>query len=151
MAAYAFDEGSGAVAADATGKGHAGSISGATWSPAGRFGGALSFDGVDDWVTVADANDLDLTTRMTLSAWVRPAALGSRWRTVIFKEGSPLAYSLYAHERNAGPISEIWAGGLGAVRRPGPLPLNAWSHVAATYDGAALRLYVDGAPAGPTA
>ena len=31
------------------------------------------------------------------------------------------------------------------------MPLNAWSHVAATYDGAALRLYVDGAPAGSTA
>ena len=122
VAAYAFDEGSGRSRGRRDRERHAGSISGATWSPAGRFGGALSFDGVDDWVTVADANDLDLTTGMTLSAWVRPAALGSRWRTVIFKEGSPLAYSLYAHERNAGPISEIWAGGLRAVGGPGRCP-----------------------------
>ena len=31
---------------------------GATWTTAGRFGNALSFDGVNDWVTVADANAL---------------------------------------------------------------------------------------------
>jgi glucose/arabinose dehydrogenase len=152
VAAYSFDEGSGGVAGDATGKGHVGTIAGATWTAAGKFGGALSFDGVDDWVTVADANDLDLTTGMTISAWVRPATLGTRWRTVLFKEGGPLAYSLYAHERGAGPVSEVLAGGaLRLARRTTPLPLNAWSHLAATYDGAALRLYVDGTLAGSTA
>jgi hypothetical protein len=151
VAAWAFDEGSGTAAGDATGNGHTGTVSGAVWSTAGRFGGALSFDGVDDWVTVADAGDLDLTSALTLSAWVRPAALGTRWRTVVFKEGSPLAYSLYAHERNAGPVAEVQVGGLRAVRRSTPLPLNVWSHLAVTYDGAALRLYVDGALAGTTA
>ena len=45
---------------------------------------ALSFDGVNDLVTVPDANSLDLTTGMTLSAWVRPTALGN-WRTVMLK------------------------------------------------------------------
>ncbi|HEX2506226.1 MAG TPA: PQQ-dependent sugar dehydrogenase, partial [Gaiellaceae bacterium] len=68
VAAYSFDAGSGSTAADATGRGHTGTVSGAVWSTAGRFGGALSFDGVDDWVTVADAGDLDLTSALTLSA-----------------------------------------------------------------------------------
>jgi hypothetical protein len=146
VAAYSFDEGSGTTAGDATGNGHTGAIAGATWSAAGMYGGALSFDGVNDWVTVADADDLDLTTGMTLEAWVRPAALGSRWRTVVFKEGTPLAYSLYAHERGAGPITEIQTGGvIRNARGTAALPLNAWSHLAATYDGAALRLYVGGA------
>ena len=131
--------------ADATGRGHAGTISGALWSTAGKYGGALSFDGVNDWVTIADANDLDLTSAVTLAAWVRPAALGNRWRTVVFKEGSPLAYSLYAHDRVSAPVGEIRTGSLVTARGTGPLPLNAWSHLAATYDGAALRLYVNGA------
>ena len=41
---------------------------------AGKYGGALTFDGVNDLVTVADAASLDLTTGMTLEAWVRPTA-----------------------------------------------------------------------------
>ena len=40
VAAYAFDKGSGTVAADASGNGNAGAIIGATWAPEGRFGGA---------------------------------------------------------------------------------------------------------------
>ena len=145
-----LDAGSGATVADATGRGHGGTISGALWSTAGKYGGALSFDGVNDWVTIADADDLDLTSAMTLAAWVRPAALGNRWRTVVFKEGSPLAYSLYAHDRVSAPVAEVRQGSLVTARGTGPLPLNAWSHLAATYDGAALRLYVNGALARTT-
>ena len=55
VAAFGFDAGSGSVAVDSSGRGNAGSVSGATWSSSGRFGSALSFDGVNDWVTVADA------------------------------------------------------------------------------------------------
>ena len=138
LVAVLLDAGSGATVADATGRGHGGTISGALWSTAGKYGGALSFDGVNDWVTIADADDLDLTSAMTLAAWVRPAALGNRWRTVVFKEGSPLAYSLYAHDRVSAPVAEVRTGSLVTARGTGPLPLNAWSHLAATYDGAAL-------------
>ena len=87
VGAYSFDAGTGSTLADASGLGNAGAISGATWTAAGRNGGALSFDGVDDLVTVADAGSLDLTTGMTLEAWVRPTAGGS-WRTVVTKEQS---------------------------------------------------------------
>ena len=52
VAAYGFDAGSGSSAADSSGRGNAGSVSGAAWSASGRFGSALSFDGVNDWVTV---------------------------------------------------------------------------------------------------
>ena len=103
VAAYAFEEGVGTSAADATGKLHTGAVSGATWITAGMYGKALSFDGVNDWVTVADANDLDLTNGMTLpEAWVRPAAL-TGWKTVVMKEGTTttLAYSLYRERRQS--------------------------------------------------
>ena len=72
VGAWSFDEPSGLTAQDTSGRGNAGTISGATRSAAGRYGGALSFDGVNDWVTVADAASLDLTTGMTVEAWVRP-------------------------------------------------------------------------------
>ena len=49
VAAYAFDEGSGATAVDASGNGRDGAVAGATWAT-GRYGGALSFDGTNDYV-----------------------------------------------------------------------------------------------------
>ena len=82
-----LDEGSGTLLSDRSGSGNTGTISGATWTAQGKFGSALSFDGVNDWVTVADANSLDLTTAMTLEAWVYPTASGGgSWRNVLIKE-----------------------------------------------------------------
>ena len=66
-----------------------------------------SFDGVNDLVNVPDANTLDLTTGMTLSAWVRPTALGD-WRTVMMKSRpGGLAYALYAHTDTNRPAGVI--------------------------------------------
>jgi len=62
VAAWSFDEGSGDVADDVTGRGHAGAISNAVWSAAGKYGGALLFDGVNDRVRVNDSTSLHLTT-----------------------------------------------------------------------------------------
>ena len=47
---------------DAPGHGHTGTLTGPTWSAAGRNGGALSFDGVNDCVRINDHAELDLTT-----------------------------------------------------------------------------------------
>ena len=64
----------------------------------GRFGSALTFDGVNDLVTVADSASLDLTNRATLEAWVNPTALGAAWRTALLKEQpGQLVYALYAN------------------------------------------------------
>jgi hypothetical protein len=150
VAAYSFDEGAGTSASDASGNGHVGTIAGATWS-AGRFGNALSFNGTNSMVSIADANDLDLGTTMTLSAWVNPAVL-SDWRTVILKERpNGLSYALYAHN-GARPAAYINTGGADiSADGSQSLPVNTWSHIAATYDGAMLRLYVNGSQVGSQA
>ena len=59
VAAYGFEETSGGTVADGSGNGRTGTISGATRSAAGKFGRALSFDGVNDLVTVPDGDALD--------------------------------------------------------------------------------------------
>jgi glucose/arabinose dehydrogenase/PKD repeat protein len=152
VAAYAFNEGSGSATGDVSGKGHAASIAGASWTSQGRYGNALVFDGVNDMVTVQDSNLLDLTTGMTLSAWVFPTALGNgTWRNIIIKE-RPLGevYNLYANaDTNAptvyiDPAPNTWLDARGTSQ----LPLNTWSYLAATYDGITLRLYVNGTQVG---
>src|SRR4051812_8688859 len=73
VAAYSFDEGVGISSADSSGNGQTGTIAGATWNNAGKFGSALSFNGSSDWVTVNHTAPLDLTTALTVEAWVKPA------------------------------------------------------------------------------
>jgi hypothetical protein len=148
VAAYAFNETSGTTAADASGNGRTGTVSGAAWNTGGRYGGALNFDGINDWVTVADANALDLTTGVTLSAWVRPTAV-SNWRTVIMKEtNASLTYGLYAGDSSGLPAFWVTVGDVydfRSITGPSLVPVSpTWTHVAATFDGTTMRLYVNG-------
>jgi Concanavalin A-like lectin/glucanases superfamily len=143
VAAYGFEESSGSSAVDGSGAGNTGTLAGSTRSASGRFGAALEFDGIDDRVNVADSASLDLSTGMTLEAWVRPDAFN--WRTVVLKERpGGLAYALYGSSDNNRPMAEIAGTASGDTRGPGSLPTGTWSHLATTFDGATLRLYVNG-------
>ncbi len=94
VAAYGFDQGSGPLAADASGNGNAGRTIGAIRTSRGRFGRALKFDGTGDLVKVPASASLDLSDSMTLAGWIRPSESQAGWRTILQRQTD--AYFLMA-------------------------------------------------------
>jgi chitodextrinase len=144
VAAYGFNEGSGTTVTDSSGKGNTGSIANATWTTSGRFGRALSFNGSNSMVTVNDSASLDVTGAMTLEAWVYPQGSLSDWRTILMKEQA--GSDVYYIETVGGQmVGDVYVGGSKHnTYSDTAIALNTWSHLAATYDGANLRIYING-------
>jgi len=92
VAHWKFDEGSGAIAYDSVG-GNVGTIYGdAEWTT-GQIDGALSFDGVDDYVEIADSSSLDCTGGITIVMWIKPYSgmncdENNNWRYILRKGDS---------------------------------------------------------------
>jgi PKD repeat protein len=146
VAAYGFEEVSGATVADASGNGNNGTISNAVRITTGHSGNALQFNGTNAWVTVNDSASLDLSTGMTIEAWVYPQSLTTGGgNTIISKEQSGgIVYTLYANGNKNVPLSSYDNGGYHVIFGSNQLLVNKWTHLVVTYDGQYQRLYVNG-------
>lgn len=144
VAAYGFEEASGTTVIDNSGNGNNGSVKEAVRVTSGRYGSALDFDGVNDWVTVNDSASLDLSDGMTIEAWIYPQSQNNDWQTIVMKETSNNAV-YYLDSSNKKNLPEIaFNDGSWHVLKSTALPLNQWTHLVGTYDGQYQRLYANG-------
>jgi hypothetical protein len=153
VASYGLDEGSGTTVNDSSTNKNNGTVSNATWAT-GYFGNALKFSGAtNSYVTINDAASLDLTSGLTLEAWVNPSTLnssGSNWVAAVAKEhrnsSNDIAYALYAAAGTGTPpaLHLLISGTDVGVGGTSVLSLNTWTFLAGTYDGSTMRLYVNG-------
>jgi hypothetical protein len=148
VAAYSFDAGEGETLEDITGSGHDGTIEGPEWTDRGKYGDALQFNGEEgECVTVPDAEDLRTTEEMTLEAWVKPTAPAEN-DPILYKSswgytGDALGIGIWSEGKPEGLIGE-GEGEFENVVGPKAIEGDVWTHLAFTYDGAHMRLYVNG-------
>jgi len=57
------------------GDGNDGTVSGATWTSDGKYNGAYSFDGVNDYIAKENTNTNFPTGTFTLTAWIKPTTI----------------------------------------------------------------------------
>jgi len=142
---WKFDEGSGRTAYDSSGYGNDGALVGNCQWVAGVFGMALEFDGTDAYVSVPNSSSLQLTSALTMAGWIKADSWGSGSAVDIIArkgEDNPNNYQLAITDG----LSTLYLDDNDGIGYRGDTLLNTgqWYHVAATWDGSTVRIYVDG-------
>jgi len=112
-------------------------------------GGSGYFDGSGDYLTIADTTELELgSSNFTIEAWIYPTATpGASGATIIGKNSAtyPGGYEFNLVLDNARTLSfNVYTTTLVSLQGTTVLPLNAWTHVAASRSGNDYAIYVNG-------
>jgi hypothetical protein len=153
MSYYKMSNGSGAVLSDNQIAGTYGGVlsGGYTWVASGAFAdnkNALDFDGFDDYVDCGNSASVQRNGAQpfTVEAWVKPA--GGLWVAVVSKfvhTASNEGYSLEIFSDNK--VSLLYGNNWSdwnATTSDTALTSGVWSHIAATYDGSTVNIYING-------
>ncbi|MBU4265948.1 MAG: hypothetical protein L6243_07000 [Candidatus Altiarchaeales archaeon] len=130
-------------ASDDSGYGNDGHIYGTSFVSA-RFSQGLDFDGHDDYVEIQDSGSLDITNEITMEAWVKHSTDDFKtWETIIAKGDN--SYRLHFYREYETFDMSLTIGGKPYNLDSSTKPVTGeWYHVAGTYDGSEMRIYING-------
>ena len=142
VAHWTLDEGSGHTVADSSGGNHGGVLRGNPVWVQGVIGGALEFDGTDDFVDLGNPSDLPSgRSPRSLCVWAKTDSLSQDWRQAVSYGRPGLGEAMFIGRHG----STLYGGGYGDdVQRYGFWAIGEWHHICLTYDGTMARLYADG-------
>ncbi|MEM2987857.1 MAG: LamG domain-containing protein, partial [Candidatus Bathyarchaeia archaeon] len=144
---WSFNEGKGTTATDFSGNGNKGSlVNGPTWVK-GRYGKALKFDGVDDYVQVPDSASLSPTSALSVFAWVKPEAVND-YKAIVAKRLSAAndwSYGMRITNTGNGEVEARIHDGTTAtsVISSSTLSTGVWYHIGLVYNGSTLKVYIN--------
>ena len=153
VACYQMEEGNGTAIFDGSPAGNDGTTAGGPTWVTGRTGSyALSLDGTTQSVSIADDDSLDLTSAFTIAGWIMPGKAGTQY---VFKKADHdfidgYELSLSSTSSVFFRINQKESGDDYRIDSTTPYPTNGstWMHVAATYTGGTMRLYINGVQEG---
>jgi hypothetical protein len=143
---WRFDESQGPIALDSRDS-NPGTLVGSPVRTAGRVGGALHFDGIDDRIDCGTGANLDIQDSVSLEAWIFPTAIGPAHQTIIVKGNYPESYAMAVT-----PDGKLLCGvgmsypGRGeAILTDSALQTDTWYHVACTIrSGKMISVFING-------
>lgn len=151
IAHWTFDEERGTTALDSSGNGNIGILRNDPTRMPGKIGGALLFDGIDDYVEIPGSTSLNsLKGGMTIAAWVFKRTNSSDWVTIVGRRSGPDYWDLWQLIYNNHSVKDAYGFTITTGRRHdlvGPSSagdVNRWVHLAGVYDGFEMRFYRDG-------
>lgn len=154
---WTFDEGKGTEAVDTSRHKGSGVLrNGPVWT-AGARRGALSFDGVDDYVEIPDSPRLHIPGPFSVSAWIYVEQFpSSQYGMYVVsdynQDGTRSSFGLRILPSGSAQFfwqsDETHSTHATSAR---PIRLGAWVHLAAVWDGKLRRLYIAGAADGENA
>lgn len=113
----------------------------------GKINQALSFDGVDDYVEVADSIELNSTSALTAEGWIKTSSTG-KWQAIVSKwhyNGNKRQYWLGI---NSSDKAEFFIGnggsGFDRIASISIITDGNWHHIIGVYDGTNVKIFVDG-------
>lgn len=151
---WLFDEGSGQTAVDSSGNGYDGALMGSASWAGGKFNSALSTDGAEGYVEIADDPAFEFAGDFTIACWVQnqdPPPDNSSFVTKGYSrpggEGGDARpwYLLYFLTSGTVDMFLRDSGGTNS-RAQGAAPVNdgEWHHVVGVKDGDEVKVYIDG-------
>jgi hypothetical protein len=137
---WTFDETSGDIAKDSSGKGNDGRIIGTPqWVP-GKIGGALQFNG-STYVNCGRDPSLNLREQITMAFWFKVQAFSNTWEAFLAKGDGAYRSSRSNGNDNATHMGITGGNYFDAVTI---ITDNQWHFWTGTYDGATACIYIDG-------
>lgn len=112
---------------------------------AGIAGQAVSLSSpAEDIVTVPDQPNFLFDTGVTAAGWFNPNSINQTSTLLRKRDDSTSAFALLLHQGRYMFVVNLGRGRAASVTSRSRAVVGRWTHVAGTYDGTMLRLYVDG-------
>lgn len=103
-------------------------------------GVSLNFDGTNDYVELPNESNFNFTSSITVEAWVRVTTFNKDWQAIVTKGDRSWRIARYSNTNQV----NFALTPVGNVTSTVSINDGNWHHVAGTYDGATMKIYVDG-------